>query len=80
MSLVFTLWFLFISTMIWAMYCNSKTCTQRNRIIDVLYAQEDWDILRDYYKSISYDKHLWYLMTFRNPMKLYPAVLQDAVK
>jgi len=79
-SLVFTLWFLFISTMIWAMYCNSKTCTQRNRIIDVLYAQEDWDILRDYYKSISYDKHLWYLMTFRNPMKLYPAVLQDAVK
>ena len=80
MSLVFTLWFLFISTMIWAMYCNSKTCTQRNRIIDVVYAQEDWDILRDYYKSISYDKHLWYLMTFRNPMKLYPAVLQDAVK
>jgi hypothetical protein len=79
-SLVFALWFLFISTMIWAMYCNSKTCTQRNRIIDVLYAQEDWDILRDYYKSISYDKHLWYLMTFRNPMKLYPAVLQDAVK
>ena len=80
MSLLFALWFLFISAMIWTMYCNSKTCAQRNRIIDVLYAQEDWQILRNFYRAVSYDKHMWYLITFRNPAKLYPAVLQDALK
>ena len=80
MSLVFALWFLFMSTMIWAMYCNSKTCTQRNRIIDVVYAQEDWRAAQSAYQSVSYDTHLWYLFTFRNPAQLYSAVLQDALK
>ena len=80
MNLLLALWFLFIAALLWSMYCNSKTCTQRNRIIDFLYAQEEWDILRDFYHAVSYDKHFWYLMTFRNPAQLYPAVLQDAVK
>lgn len=31
------------------------------------------------YDSVSYDRHMWYLLTFRDPWQLYPAELHALV-
>lgn len=75
-----TIFIAFWVALVWFGICNQRTCNQRNRIIDVIYAQEDWRAARSAYQSVDYDTHLWYLFTFRNPAQLYPALLQVALK
>lgn len=55
--LVFNVSVIIIS--IWSIICSNTTLKQRQTI-----PYERW-------KTVSFSKHQYYLMTFRNPMKLY---------
>lgn len=50
---------------LWMLVCNSRTARQRNHII--------WhdNVRWQHFRKVSYDRHMWYLMTFRDPLKLY---------
>lgn len=64
---------------IWVMYVNEKTLAQRLNMIHQLHYEKDDDldtILRkiaamNKIMSVPYNKHLLYLATFRDPMRLY---------
>ena len=79
MSILIVL-FCFFAAACWAGWCNHRTLKQRMRLIDTVYGDEKWRETRTWLDTVSYDKHFLTMLTFRNPMKLYPAVLQDAVK
>lgn len=59
--------------LIWLVICNHFTFKHRMKLIDVIYSKSG-----EYHKDsacldkVSYDKHLWTMATFRNPLKLYP--------
>lgn len=60
------------AAIIWAMVCNNRTYRDRVRLIEEI-AQGDFS-WRELYKSfdnVSYDQHLWYRITLRNPKRLY---------
>lgn len=50
----------------WAHFCNDKTLSQR---IDIMI--EDFPEGLQKFRKVSYNKHFIYLLTFRNPLKLY---------
>lgn len=54
----------------WGIHTNHKTFTQRISLIPVPSDPEFWQKMQ-VFKSVSYGKHHWYLMTFRDPLKLY---------
>lgn len=70
---------------VWFLWCNEKTYRQRQKLVrDSLKPLPEWESteelllwfkrrleLLDTMSIISYEKHMWYLITFRNPMKLY---------
>lgn len=59
---------------LWVVFCNSVTYTQRIAMLNAFTQNTDYrNILEQFaaFKAVSYDKHLWYLITFRNPTKLY---------
>ncbi len=67
---------------LWVMFCNYHTHKQRMSLLDLMIEEEkkleaDYFALSKLYNKVSYDKHMFYLMTFRNPMKLYDTRLQD---
>jgi hypothetical protein len=49
----------------WAAICNTKTLNQRIKLL------RDGNVKIYNMYEVSYNKHFWYLMTFRNPNKLY---------
>ena len=51
----------------WSLICNNKALKERLIIIDNC---TDFNN----FKRISYMKHLWYVMTFRNAKKLYKTI------
>lgn len=66
---------------VWVAICNHFTYNQRMRLIDVLYSRSgEYQEDRACLDKVSYDKHLWTMATFRNPLKLYPQHIQDALK
>jgi hypothetical protein len=63
---------------VWGIYCNEITYRQKTKMTREIMSQyrEDKDIATAYKKmfratSVSYSTHLFHLMTFRDPMKLY---------
>lgn len=67
--------------LIWFAICNHFTYKQRMKLIDVIYSGSSEYIKdRPCLDKVSYDKHLWTMATFRNPLKLYPQHIQDAMK
>lgn len=71
MTYVFVLLMLFLFFIIWLAVCNQRTLTERHKLINLIYAQEDWETLRAQLDEISYSRHLWRLMTFRSAYKAY---------
>ena len=66
---------------VWVAICNHFTYKQRIRLIDVVYSRSgEYREDRACLDKVSYDKHLWTMATFRNPLKLYPQHIQDAMK
>lgn len=59
-----------IVLLVWALYANRKTLNQRLALIpepkDPLFHQKI-----KVFGSVSYDKHYWYVITFRNAYALY---------
>lgn len=54
---------------LWGQICNIRTFRQRTNMLkadDPLF----WEKLEKY-KKVSYDKHIWHLVTFRNALNLY---------
>lgn len=51
--------FLLIAGAGWLWYCNHKTYLDRQ------------PIKYPVWREVTYNKHLWYRLTFRDPMKLY---------
>lgn len=64
----------------WALYCNQKTSSQRKQLIDLVFSQPDWKSAVRHFDSVSYGEHMLSLATFRDPMRLYPAPLQEIAK
>lgn len=67
---------------LWFGLCNRFTYNQRMKLIDVIYRRDNanYHEERKCLDDVTYNKHLWTMMTFRNPMKLYPQQVQDAMK
>lgn len=57
---------------VWLLICNYRTYRQRMRIIDWIYSDDQhWRERNRAYDEVSYDQHLFALMMFYNPRKLY---------
>jgi hypothetical protein len=54
----------------WALYCNEKTYRQRQKLLPSAGDTDFWEKMRQFQK-VSYNRHNWYLLTFRNPDELY---------
>lgn len=66
--------FVVIILVTWFNYCNSKTLDQRRQIREDIRLIRPADVFTRQWAihdSVSYKKHLWYLVTFRDPHKLY---------
>jgi hypothetical protein len=65
---------------IYLQMANIRAYRERVAFLDSIHysvmAADEYDFVKidsmwESYKSVSYYKHLWYIMTFRDPMKLY---------
>ena len=56
---------------LWLWYCNDKTYKQRIQRLDNLIGTLDWAEQLQDFQSVSYYSHLFSLITFRNPNRLY---------
>lgn len=62
----------------WMGHCNNKASDQRLEILDHCWSKGTEDRLYKSYQKVSYEKHFWYLLTLRDPMKLYEADDEEA--
>jgi len=60
----------------WGFVCNEKTHKQRVRLITARPAGPAfWDYSEEW-RRVDYNAHMWRLMTFRDPRKLYGPLTQ----
>lgn len=77
MLLAFVLWlafaffFLGSAALWWWDQCNMRTFDQRNALVAGIFARADWLAGLIAYQRVSYRRHMWALMTFRDPLQLY---------
>ena len=75
---LFTISFVgFIGLMFWVMACNSRTCYQRKNYINLWPSGKLFDAHVKANHNVSYEAHMWRLITFRNPWKIYPAITRN---
>ena len=56
---------------VWLGFCNQRTASQRMaRLNDMPMGAGFYEGMSSFQK-VSYDRHLWYLFTLRNPNRLY---------
>ena len=76
-EIIMIAYFIFVAFMLWVLRCNNRTGDDRQAIIAYVYRQGT-----DYpgpkfqhevglFNKVSYDRHLWYRVVFRDPKKLY---------
>jgi hypothetical protein len=70
--------FVVVVVTLWLLYCNEITYKQKAKMLNDNMDQyrEDKDLAAAYKKmfritSVPYNTHMFHLMTFRDPMKLY---------
>jgi hypothetical protein len=63
----------------WMMVCNTRTYNMRTKIIDNWTKVDDWREAATAFRSVSYTKHEWHVATFRDPRKLYPPIIWQAM-
>lgn len=82
--LIFSAFVLFISLRVLSQ--NKKTFEQRMELHEVVFdkSKENWMYnykpLLASFEKVSYDRHLWSLVFFRDPYKLYDANLMEALE
>lgn len=65
--ILFIIWIVFIP---WAWFAVEKTYKERLKMIPVPGDPNFWNEIGKF-NSVSFNKHLWYRITFRNPNSLY---------
>lgn len=63
-----------IATLMWAMICARKTGQQRLGYINTWPTGKDFFGHCRAFESVTFEAHIWRLMTFRNPWKIYPPI------
>lgn len=56
---------------LWILICNDITARQRRKLVDFVFEGKDYLQKVELYRQVSYDRHMWSLMMFRSPRKLY---------
>jgi len=56
---------------VWFAICNYRTLKQRLELINWVHEDKNWRERSIENDRVSYGRHLFALVTFRNPMKLY---------
>lgn len=64
---------------IWCLYCNNRTFKKRVYLIRTA-PNKDYSKYSDEFSNVSYDKHMWNLIFFRDPKKLYGPLNQSIWK
>ncbi len=64
----------------WVLVCNQRTYRQRNRLLDLRPGGEQFWAFDREYDRVSYDRHLWQLVSLRDPRKLYGPLHQGIWK
>lgn len=71
--------FIGIGMSLWAFRANNKTYQERVALMDA----RPWDVSFQKYSeemnAVSYSQHLWYRLTFRDPIKLYGPKTRELV-
>ena len=70
---IFYVWILtVIAVAAWVLICNIRTYKHRMQIIDWIYSDKTvWQFRSAQYDKVTYDQHLWQLVTFRDHKRLY---------
>lgn len=63
-----------VSISFWMTACNAKTAYQKLRMAPAAGDLRFWEKMKAV-EAVSYDAHLWALLTFRDPMRLYDPIL-----
>lgn len=61
----------------WAAVCNERTLSQLLHLSRLVFSQADWMALSAKLNAVSYGQHMFALMTFRDPMRLYDKSIQE---
>ena len=65
---VFSLFMVYAS--VWMLICNQKTFKQRQELLPDPGDPEFWEKMA-VFKQVSYHRHMWELLMFRDPYRLY---------
>lgn len=68
---------------LWALYQNERTSRQRMRIlthIGSFMGGANFKLYLSGFQVVSYEQHLWARCILRDPMKLYPEIIQDLIR
>jgi hypothetical protein len=78
---VIAVYAVFLAAMIWALTCNQRTHNHRVVLIEeIAKAIEASDYQKSYWRilyEVSYEQHMWRLLTFRDPWAIYPPELSE---
>lgn len=64
-------WVVFLPAMGWFWICNNRTASQRMTRLHAMPKGAGFYKEMSSFQRVSYDLHLWYLLTLRNPNRLY---------
>ena len=71
---------LILTIFLWFVYCNIKTYKQREKIMRFVFSNVYLYKGRlKLFEDVSYDKHLWNLIMFKDSLKLYDSRITDNV-
>lgn len=68
-------WLVCLTTWLWLIICVDRTKVHRQAVIHAARAGSDYTVARHIVHAVPFDKHLRYVMTFRDWRVLYPAAL-----
>ena len=57
---------------IWVLICNERTGNERMKIIGRVFRNSDWRDRVCSLDAVSYERHLWDRVFFRDPLARYP--------
>lgn len=63
----------------YAIFCTIRTGKQRRAIMDRIFYIDGWRHIVDEYDQVSFDQHMWCLIRFGNPRKLYGPLVRKCM-
>jgi len=68
---------------LWAFVCNERTYMQQMKVLDVVrghIGRPTFNARMEAVRAVPYWRHLWFVATFRDPLRLYPDILAQEVR